>query len=256
MAQAEPAPEPRPDRSGPRHGRGQGARVWLVRHAQVHADWATRSYGPEDVPLSEEGLERTAELARSLAACRPFEVLSSDLSRAALLGRRVSELGPAPIVIDERLREVDRGRWRGKQVEALHLEHREELAAFYADPWSYRGHGGESDADVARRAWPALDARLDSWGGEADRGPLVVTAHYNVLRVLVSLALGLPPERSFAWRLDKGRASLLEDTATGWRLLAHNVHDPGALEVEDEHLGVDASRPTPPTPPTRGGAGS
>jgi broad specificity phosphatase PhoE len=235
MSDAETDPPPPPHLAGPRPGRGAGVRVWFARHAQVHEDWATRSYGPEDVPLSEEGRARTLELGASLAACRPGHVLSSDLSRASELGRRVAELAPAPLTLDPRLREVDRGAWRGMDVGELHAARRAEVAAFYADPWGFRDHGGESDGDVGARAWPALDEALAA----AADGVLVITAHYNVLRVLAAMALGVPPERSFAWRLDKGRASLFEDTPGGWRLLAHNVHDPGAFEHEAEYLGFD-----------------
>ena len=237
-----PAPldfEDPPQRAGPRRGRRAGARVWLARHAQVAAEWATRSYGPEDVPLSEEGERRTVELGASLAACEPAAVWSSDLSRAARLGRVAAEAARVPLRLDPRLREVDRGAWRGREVADLHVERREELERFYAEPWTYAGHGGESDSAVAARAWPALLEALDAVGSRT----LLVTAHYNVLRVLAAVALGIPDRRSFAFRLDKGRATLLEDTAEGWRLIAHNVHDPGAFEHRDEYLGLNPAHP-------------
>ncbi|MEO0649795.1 MAG: histidine phosphatase family protein [Planctomycetota bacterium] len=232
--------EAAPQETGPRDGRRAGTRVWFARHAQVREDWATRSYGPEDVPLSEEGERRTVELGRSLAACAPAVVWSSDLSRASKLGTLAAEGAAAPLRLDPRLREVDRGAWRGLEVSELHETKRDQMARFYDDPWTYDGHGGESDRAVAIRAWPALLEALDA----ADDGTLVVTAHYNVLRVLTSVALGIPDRRSFAFRLDKGRSTLLEDTPSGWRLIAHNVFDPGAFEHRDEYLGLRPGNPT------------
>jgi len=235
MSSALPPP---PHVAGPRAGLGRGARVWLVRHAQVHEDWAGRSYGgDQDVPLSAEGERRSAELAHSLAQLAPTYILSSDLSRASVLARATVAAADCPLRLDPRLREVDRGRWNSVDVAELHRERRDEMAAFYADPWRYDGHGGEGDAHLAERAWPALREAL----AEVGQGLLIVTAHYNVIRVLAACALGLPPARSFALRLDTGRALALEEGPGGWRLLASNVAAPGSLSVGEEHMGVTHS---------------
>jgi broad specificity phosphatase PhoE len=225
---------PPPDVEGPRPGLGGGARVWLARHAQVHAGWSAKSYGPEDVPLSAEGELRTVDFGASLAATGPQQVVSSELSRARLLGERVARHRGLVLRTDRRLAEVDRGRWRGRVVADLHREDAAEVQRFYLDPWTYRGHGGESDSDVAERAWPALLEVLAA----AEGGVAVLAGHYNVIRVLCARALGLAPARSFALRLDTGRASLLLDGPGGFRLLGHNVFDPGRHEVGDEHLGL------------------
>ncbi|MHC4894832.1 MAG: histidine phosphatase family protein [Planctomycetota bacterium] len=232
---------PPPHLAGPRPGPGRGARVWLARHAQVHEDWATRSYGPEDVPLSAEGERRTVELGASLARVAPDALLSSDLSRASRLADVVTEHVDVPVQLDERLREVDRGDWRGLDIGELHATRTAEVGRFYDDPWTYDGHGGECDRDVAMRAWPVFEEALAG----VDGGVLVLTAHYNVIRVLATVALGIPPERSFAFRLDKGRVTLLEDTDRGFRLIAHNLHDPGAFEHTDEYLGLNPAQSGP-----------
>lgn len=229
---------PPPHLAGPRAGAGRGVRVWLVRHAEVHADWAGKSYGgAQDVPLSAAGERTSTALAASLAALAPRLVVSSDLSRARHLGAAAAALAGCPLRLDPRLREVDRGRWHSRDVGALHAERTDEVRAFYADPWHFVGHGGEGDGHVAERAWPVLAEALAT---VAD-GALALTAHYNVIRVLVGCALGLPPARSFALRLDKGRAIALEDAPGGWRLLASNVADPGAHAIGDEHMGVQGA---------------
>ncbi len=234
---AEPLPEfddfKSPLELGPQPGRGSGARVWLARHAQVHEDWAGRAYGSQDVPLSEAGLARTEVLGASLAALPPTSVLASDLDRAARLGRAVAERAQAPLRFDAGLREVDRGAWQSCTVSDLRDHRAGELSEFYADPWTYRGHGGESDSDVARRAWPLLANALRDGGARP-----VLAAHYNVLRCLIAVALGLDPRRSFSLRLETGRAALLEDGPAGFRLLALNLADPGAFVEADEHLTI------------------
>jgi broad specificity phosphatase PhoE len=231
MASSEATPHPREpgDAAGhPRRhrGPGRGGRLWLLRHAQVHADWQGKAYGNLDVPLSPEGLARTAELAEAFARVRPCLILSSPLERARQLGEALAERSGGPLELRAELAEIDRGAWQGSTVSELKERRAEEVREFYADPWSWRGHGGESDEQLLARVLPALDQGLERAAG----GTLAVTTHYNVIRVVAAAALGVPPVRSFALRVDPGRALLLVDTPEGWHLHHSNVHGPPAEE--------------------------
>lgn len=206
--------------------------LWLLRHAEVHADWQGKAYGDLDVPLSEEGERRTDELARDFGALALDVVLSSPLTRALRLGRALAERAGAPLAVEPGLAEIHRGRWQGRAIADLHAEDAAAVARFYADPLGFREHGGECDADVARRALPVVQAGVARTVAAATRGGagrLAVAGHYNVLRVLVSAALGIPPARSFALRIEPGRAVLLGGAPEGWRLLHANVAGPGSL---------------------------
>ncbi len=217
---------PLPTHPSPHRGWGSGTSVWLVRHAEVHADWKGKAYGDLDVPLSDEGEARTAELALAFGALPLAAVLCSPLGRARELGRATAERARLAADEDEGLREVHRGSWQGLRVDELHERFPEQVDAFYDDPWSWDGHGGENDAAIARRAWRALERGIE----EARGGTLLVATHYNVIRVLVAGALGIPPVRSFSFRIDTGRAALLVDGEDGWRLERSNVCSPPTEE--------------------------
>lgn len=222
MSRSEPA-SARPQPSfRPQSAWGTDSYLWLVRHAEVHPDWQGRAYGNLDVPLSSAGEERTQELSRELAALPPRVVFSSPLARARALGESIAARSGAPLEVDERLAEIRRGSWEGRRVEELYRDEANAVACFYADPWSWCGHGGESDAALAARVWPAVGSALERHAG----GTLVFTTHYNVIRVIASLALGMPPARSFAFRVDPGRLVLFHDAPGGWRLLTSNARAP------------------------------
>jgi broad specificity phosphatase PhoE len=147
-----------------------------------------------------------------------------------MLGELLAERSGAPLTISAGLAEIARGRWQGRTVAELHENSSDEVAAFYADPWSYHGHGGENDADVAARAWPVLIRALEEAEGDADAPrPLAVAAHYNVLRVLLARALGIRPSRSFRLRIDMGAVAVLRDDPGGWVLERLNVRELGDL---------------------------
>jgi broad specificity phosphatase PhoE len=215
-------PRPFPPHPLPHPGWGRGTHLWLTRHAEVHEQWQGRAYGDLDVPLSASGEERTGEMGRSFGALPLDLVATSPLGRARRLGEEVARRSGAPLVEEADLREIHRGSWQGLEVEELHERFAAEVRAFHADPWSWAGHGGENDEAICARGWRALGRSLERAAG----GTLLVATHYNVIRVIVASALGIPPARSFALRIDLGRAALLVDAPDGWRLENSNLHAP------------------------------
>ncbi len=223
-------PHPGPSEEPPAHpleappahpGCATGREVWLFRHGEVDAAWRGRIYGALDVPLSSAGRRASRALARAFASV-PFEcVVSSTLERAAQLGRLLAAASNAPLQLTPALREIERGRWVGGTFDKLALSAPHELAAWRARSWTWNGNGGESDGQVWARAWPVFERAV-----RAGRGPLAIVAHRNVIRVLVSRALGIPPRESFELELDTSRAMRLCDGAQGWSLTARNVDRP------------------------------
>jgi alpha-ribazole phosphatase len=214
-------------------GAGTGLRLWLVRHAEVDASWRGRAYGDLDVPLSPEGEAATEALAAAFRDARVARVLASPLERAARMGRAIAAATGAPCANRDGLRELFRGAWQGRPTDAIGVEDPDGVAAYYADPWSYRGHGGECDADILARALPVVRESEHDHAG----GAVVLATHYNVIRVLAAHLLELAPARSFAFRIDPGRAALLEDRAeggsspAGWVLRCSNTARPTHREL-------------------------
>jgi len=218
-------PQLQTQRASQRHtGCGSGAELWLLRHAEVHENWQGKAYGDLDVELSTAGLERTRTFAGSFRGRDAAHVLSSPLQRARLLGEALGESLGRGVEFDANLREIHRGKWQGRSVEELHGALQHEVAAFYADPWNYKGHEGENDAMLSARAWPIVEKALRASEGR----PVYVVSHYNVIRVLIADALGIPSEESFRLRIDVGRAALMIDGERGWRLRRSNVTGPPA----------------------------
>ncbi|HTF90493.1 MAG TPA: histidine phosphatase family protein [Planctomycetota bacterium] len=206
---------------GPHPGFKSGAWVWLLRHGEVHADWHGKAYGGLDVPLSEQGERDTQAAIEAFSSIAIERVVSSNLARARRLGEGIAAATGAPLTVSAGLAEIQRGTWQGLSIADLSRERPEQLAGFYADPWNYDVHGGETDRDVLERAWPELER------GIASGAKLVaLTCHYNVVRVLLTRMLGMQPSLSFRLRIDLSGACLLHDGPEGWRLVRANVKGP------------------------------
>ena len=139
-------------------------------------------YGRLDVELAEPADAGAAALVT--AAVDPIErIISSPLSRALDVARRVAARTGAPLHTDDRLAEMDFGAWEGVAWTAIP---RSEIDAWAADPTGYKPGGGEAVQDVllrVRRAWLGIASSADN--------TLVVT-HAGPIRCLLHIARGVP----------------------------------------------------------------
>jgi len=210
-----------PDEVAP-PGPGLGTRVWLVRHALVHEDWHAKAYGGLDVPLSDEGERQTSALSAAFGSVELAAVTSSHLARAAAMGRGIAAATGAPLRVDERLREIDRGAWQGIASTEFRRRWEDDGQAFFADPWTWSGHAGESDARLFARVGPAFDEAVQAAEGRT----IAITAHSNVIRVLLGRLTGVSAYTSYELKVDPAHATLVLDAPGGWVIERANVERP------------------------------
>ena len=214
-----PTPVPPP----PAPGLGDGARLWLVRHAEVEKRYHDVAYGALDVQLSAEGLVSTARMGRAFGKVDVSLVLASDLERAWKLGKAIAEASGAPIRSEVALREIDRGEWQGRPRSEFIENWRAQSELYWSDPYRWRTPGGEGDEMVFTRAWPKIAEGLE----RVDGGTLVVAAHGQLIRVLLGRALNLTVPESYDYCLGPAHATLLVDEEKSWRIAARNVGPDG-----------------------------
>ena len=169
-------------------------RVLLVRHGETSWNAEGRHQGRADVPLNDVGREQAAALGRRLRALPVDAAYTSPLARArdtaalALAGRGVRAAGV------EAFAELSYGARAGERRADWLAADPAFVARWDQEPWAVTFPGGESLADVHRRAAPAWDAVVRAHRGET----VLVSAHGHLNRVLLLHALGLPRERFWA----------------------------------------------------------
>ncbi len=170
------------------HGR---TRLVLVRHAETPWNAEGRWQGHTDIGLSELGRRQAVVTARHLASAFPDACLiaRSDSLRAAETSEPLERLLDVPVVVDERLREIDVGAWGGLTSAEVEVLHPESYAAFRAGEQIAIG-GGETVADLRRR----MLAALDDVAGKVGDGVGIVVTHGWALRVAVAGLLGRADE--------------------------------------------------------------
>ena len=148
--------------------------IYLIRHGETAGN-AGRVVQLPEIPLSPRGIQQARRLARRLAGERIGQILSSDLTRAAMTAEAVREATGAPLRFDALLQERNFGDVRGTPYADLDFE----LFAPDYDP-----PGGES--------WERFEARMDeAWpliertAAECDENLAVIT-HGLVCRSVVA----------------------------------------------------------------------
>ena len=233
----------------------------LTRHGEA-ASGDIMLGGQLDVMLTPHGRHEAEALARRLAGVRIDRIVSSPMLRALETAQTVAT--GRPVEVDERLRELDYGRWEGLTYEEIDARDPELRTRWDHDPGSTHSPGGESGEDVAARALSFLVELLEDELATAaahaaasgrhspdpggSRGPVtesqaeaegerrvLVVAHGTLNRILLCVALGLPVQ-DYRRRFVQDRANLTvlryehDDTPDGAQLILGN--DVGHLRAK------------------------
>ncbi|MBB5193461.1 alpha-ribazole phosphatase [Silvimonas terrae] len=146
-------------------------RIALIRHFPVK-DAAGLCYGQLDLPLAHA--TRVADIQPlRMALPGAVRVYSSPLSRCWQLAQLLDLAAQA----DDRLQELDFGRWEGRRWD--------EIGAMALDEWIASGyaatHGGEGLTDLQERVWQWADELAAAGQPEA-----IAITHAGVIRALWS----------------------------------------------------------------------
>jgi broad specificity phosphatase PhoE len=121
----------------------------LTRHGRAAANDIMLG-GQLDVPLTADGRAEADALGRRLAGVRIDRIVVSPMIRALETAQVVA--AGRPIEVDERLRELDYGRWEGLTYPEIDAVDPALRARWEHDPAATHSPGGESGDDVAGRA--------------------------------------------------------------------------------------------------------
>ena len=226
----------------------------LTRHGKAAAGDVVLG-GQLDLPLTDEGRAEARALAGRLSGVRVDRIIASPMLRALETAQTIAT--GRPVEVDERLRELDYGRWEGLTGDEIELQDPEMRARWDADPAGTHSPGGECGNDVAARAHSFIadllavecrpgGARATGQSGRRSPDPggahppateeqaesagerrVLVVAHGTYNRILLCVALGLPVS-DYRRRFIQDRTNLtvlryeIGDTPDGAQLVLAN----------------------------------
>ena len=183
-------------------------RLVLIRHAPTIWNEAGRIQGRSDTPLSANGKAMAASW-RLPAPWRDWPVFASPLARARDTARLMRL---AVTREDNRLIEMDWGRWAGETLAELRAREGEAMARNEAQGLDFRPEGGESPREVTLR----LAAFLRDVSGEN----CIAVTHRGVIRAALVLATGWDMRGPPPLHMARDEALILALSASGEAHLA------------------------------------
>ena len=162
-------------------------RLVLVRHGETQWNAERRIVGHTEIGLNEAGLRQAELLAKALSNVDVSAIYSSPLMRARQTAEAVAKPHDLPVGYIDVLKEFDAG-----ELDGLTIDEVMELNGNFFDRWmdgetELRMPGGESIADLKKRAWPALQQII----ADHTEDTVIVVSHTMVIITVIVTALGM-----------------------------------------------------------------
>src|SRR4051812_48846594 len=199
----------------------------LIRHALCDPVGRLISGRRAGVHLNDSGKQQAQKLAERLSQLSLAALYSSPLERAIETAQPIAARNRLEILPAPGFNEVDFGSWTGKTI--AELEPLPEWRRFNEFRSAGRIPGGENMAEVLSRCLGELEQLRKR---HAQPGTLVaVVSHGDVLRMLVTHALGMPSDFIHRIELSPASVTVLEIEDHGPRLLLLNETGVGPVEM-------------------------
>jgi broad specificity phosphatase PhoE len=175
--------------------------MYLIRHAAIEASLTApvRLQGKRHNPALVRLGIRQAEMTRDFLAVRPVDqCYCSPLLRSVQTATIIAAphgLSPQPLA---ELTECDVGNWEGMDWQEIRYLDADGYRRFIKDPAAFVFPGGESMADVYRRASGCLEGLLTKHAGQS----ILVVAHHDIIRAYLAGILGLAADPTRDMALD------------------------------------------------------
>jgi broad specificity phosphatase PhoE len=191
--------------------------IW-IRHGETLWNREFRLQGTSDVELSLKGVRQAECLAEHIAD-RPVKLYTSPLKRTQTFAAPLAQkFALTPVVLDE-LREMSFGRWEGLRYADMDPQMQHWFEKWCADPVNVCPPEGEAAITMAGRVRIAIE-KIRNNTRENDR--VAIVTHGGVIRVAVTLLMGMPPETAGRLQIDPGSVTVTDNFAGNWRLAGLN----------------------------------
>jgi broad specificity phosphatase PhoE len=173
----------------------------LVRHGMCDPVGVTLAGWTPGVTLNAQGEEEVRRLADAFRDHEPMPVVASPLERARQTAAAIADRWKAQVEIDDSFGEFRFGDWTGRDVAGLADD--AEWRRFNVHRSVAAAPGGESMLEMQGRVMRGIE-RLRQ---RKPTGSICIVTHAEVIRAVISAALGVPLDLSLRVEIDTASVS-------------------------------------------------
>lgn len=199
-------------------------RIYLLRHGETVWNLQDNRYcGLTDIPLNETG-QRQARLAGQALLNKSISAIyCSPLERSRETARIIGQYLQLAPVIDERLYELNFGRWEGMTKQTIEQEYSKQWEAWLNDPSHCRsGITGDTGAEVSMKYQSFVQEQLERHRNES----ILIVGHNTANRLFIAGTLGLPYSKYRSLSQNNCGISILDEQngKTVWTTINETAH--------------------------------
>ena len=197
--------------------------IIFLRHGQAKNNTerilAGRTPG---VPLTEEGVDQSEKAAKFLEEMNISAIYSSPIERAKNTAEIVGKHNSIDVRIDDRLIELDMGKFTGKPYDEIFSSHGNVFMKFYGGELEIAHNGVETFEEVKKRIRDMVDHVLDNHPDEN----VVLVTHMDPIKAMLSTVVSFSPENLYELIIPNASLNIFREYERKFSISGINVMHP------------------------------
>ena len=194
--------------------------IIFLRHAQAENNTKRILAGrTEGVPLTKTGIEQAERIAKYLAPLDISAIYSSPIERAKHTAEVVAKNRSLEVVLDERLTEIDMGKFTRMNYDDMFAKYGNIFLKFYENDPVISEHKVETFPDVQKRVLDMVDHVLKKHNNEN----VILVTHMDPIKSMLAKVMNLVPETLFELVIANASLTIIKEQDKIFSLSAINA---------------------------------
>jgi probable phosphoglycerate mutase len=201
--------------------------IIFLRHGQAKNNIERILAGrTEGVPLTDIGIKQAEHTAQLLKQMNISAIYSSPIERAKHTAEITGKYNSLDVTIDDRLNELDMGKFTGMPYDEIFNSHGNVFMKFYNGELEIAHNGVETFSDVKKRILGIVDHIIEK---HPDENVLLVT-HMDPIKAMLSTIVDLSPTNLFELIIANASLNIFREKDRKFSLSGLNVMDPSRFD--------------------------
>jgi len=194
--------------------------IIFLRHAQAENNTKRILAGrTEGVPLTKTGIEQAERIAKYLASIDISAIYSSPIERAKHTAEIVAESCSLDVALDERLTEIDMGKFTRMNYDDMFAKYGNIFLKFYENDPVISEHEVETFPNVQKRILDMVDHVIKKHKNEN----VILVTHMDPIKSMLANVMDLKPKTLFELIIANASFTILTEQERKFSLSAINA---------------------------------
>jgi probable phosphoglycerate mutase len=180
------------------------------------------------IPLTEKGIDQAEKAAKFLEHMNISAIYSSPIERAKHTAEIVGKHNSLDVTIDDRLIELDMGKFTGVPYDDIFTSHGNVFMKFYNGELEIAHNGVETFSEVKKRVLGIVDHVIEN---HPDQNVVLVT-HMDPIKAMLSTVVDLTPTNLFELIIANASLNIFREHKRKFSISGLNVMDPSRFNQE------------------------